>query len=228
MQNNYEVLELFPVPVYTTTLPDELSSIIPFFDQQEVSTENDNSIYGYRSKDSYILDKPECVNIKGFILDNAKQFADMLGYDYDEYRFSQSWISVKAPGQAHTAHTHPNSLISGVFYYGEQTEETPSMMFHKNINNVNAHTITPKMVDNMESLKYASYSFSVKFAPGLLILFPSHIVHSVPVNKSSKFRHSVAFNIIPEIGFGDEKLLTELLFKKELNESKLYTKKKNK
>ena len=36
MQNNYEVLELFPTPVYTTGMPAGLSGIIPFLDTQEI------------------------------------------------------------------------------------------------------------------------------------------------------------------------------------------------
>lgn len=228
MQNNYKILELFPIPIYVTMIPEELSSVISFFDQQNINTDHDHDNYGFRSKDSYLLDKPECKKIAEFILDNVKNYGNELGYDYENYRFSQSWISIKAPNQHHTMHTHPNSLISGVFYYGPFEEKTPAIKFHKQINATNAPLIQPKTIENKKELKYAQNSFLIEFEPGLLILFPSYLLHSVPLNKTDKPRHSLAFNIIPEVGFGDEKLLTELLFKKELNESKLYTKKKRK
>lgn len=212
MQVNYEMLELFPTPVYTTMIPPTFSKVIPFFDRQDMGTDSDHDNYGFRSKDSYILDKPECRELANFILGNAKVYADQLGYDYPEYRFGQSWISVKAPGQHHTMHTHPNGLISGVFYYGPIAEKTPAIRFHKMTVGVNASYIQPRTVDKKKDLKYAQGEFSIMFEPGLLLLFPSYLHHSVPVNKTDKPRQSLAFNVVPKIGFGDERNLTELIF----------------
>lgn len=212
MQVNYQMLELFPTPVYTTTLPVKYSKVISFLDQQDMGADSDHDNYGYRSKDSYVLDKPECSDLAEFILDNTKVYADQLGYDYNEYRFGQSWVSVKAPGQHHTMHTHPNGLISGVFYYGPIAEKTPAIKFHKIITGVNVSYIQPKTVNNKKDLKYAQVEFSILFEPGLLLLFPSHLHHSVPVNKTDKHRQSLAFNIVPKLGFGDERNLTELIF----------------
>ena len=49
-------------------------------------------------------------------------------------------------------------------------------------------------------------------SPGLLVLFPSYLHHSVPLNKTEHPRHSLAFNVVPTIGFGEEMNLTELKF----------------
>jgi len=212
MQVNYEILELFPTPVYTTTIPLSFSKVILFFDKQDMGTDSDHDNYGYRSKDSYILDKPECKELSEFILSNAKVYADQLGYDYPEYRFGQSWISIKAPGQHHTMHTHPNGLISGVFYYGPTSEKTPAIKFHKMTAGINVSYIQPKTVDKKKDLKYSHSEFSIMFEPGLLLLFPSYLHHSVPLNKTDKHRQSLAFNIVPTMGFGDERHLTELIF----------------
>ena len=212
MQNKHEIIELFPIPVYTTTIPETLSSVTGFFDQQEMGTGTDHDNFGFRSKDSYILDKPECSELSNFILSNVKIYTEYLGYDYDEYRFGQSWISIKTPGQQHSTHVHPNSLISGVLYYGPSTEKTSAIKFHKFKAGVNVPHIAPKMVQNAEKLKYAQDSYNIIFEPGLLILFPPHLMHSVPLNKTDKPRCSLAFNIVPKVGFGDERFLTELIF----------------
>lgn len=212
MQFNYEILELFPTPVYTTMIPPSLSNVISFFDNQDMGTDSDHDNYGYRSKDSYILDKSECRDLADFILSNTKIYADQLGYDYEKYRFGQSWISVKVPGQHHTVHTHPNGLISGVLYYGPVVEKTSAIKFHKMMGGVNASYIQPKMVNKRKDVKYAQSEFSIMFEPGLLLLFPSHLHHSVPVNKTDKPRQSLAFNVVPAVGFGDERSLTELIF----------------
>ena len=124
MQANYEILELFPTPVFTTQLPVEFADVILWFYKQEMlSEEVDSPNYGERSKNSYILEEPECNKLGTHILSIVNQFGGMLGYDYDSYRFGQSWLSYKHPGQHHSMHTHPNSLISGVFYFGEPVEK---------------------------------------------------------------------------------------------------------
>jgi uncharacterized protein (TIGR02466 family) len=213
MQINYEVLELFPIPVFTTMVPLEFASITPWlFKQEMLSEEVDSPNYGERSKNSYILDEPESKELKDFILFLVGEYGKMLGYNYESYRFGQSWISHKYPGQHHTMHSHPNSLISGVFYYGEPTDKTPAIKFHKMEGGFNTSYLSPKFVKDKRELKYAQKEFSIEFVPGLLLLFPSHLHHSVPLNKTEKTRCSLAFNVVPTVGFGEETSLTELKF----------------
>jgi uncharacterized protein (TIGR02466 family) len=107
-------------------------------------------------------------------------------------------------------HGHPNSLISGVFYFGEITDETSSIRFHNNTIGVNTSTIRPSMKKGIR--KYTHEYFSVNATPGLLLLFPSYLQHSVPLNKSQLTRCSLAFNSVPVGGFGHETELTELKF----------------
>lgn len=215
MQNNYEVLDLFPIPVYTTGMPVELSGIIPFLDGQAPNSGSDVTNYGERSDNSYILNEPECIEVKKFVLEHVKEFAEnVMLYDYDTWELSQSWVSRKQPGQHHTMHTHPNSLISGVFYYGEPSEKTPAIKFHKMEGGINQQVIQPAIKADRRSSKFAWKEFAVDFAPGLLLLFPSYLFHSVPINKSKTIRSSVAFNVVPKNRLGSEENLTELDFRK--------------
>ena len=208
-----EVLDLFPTPVYITIIPVKLSSVIPFLDSQDMNTKSDEANYGRRSKDSYVLHKSECDGLRKFILDSVQDFSNnTLLYAYDSYKISQSWVSHKQPGQHHTMHSHPNSLISGVFYYGKAEENTPAIKFHKMSGGFNQSTIAPKVEADKRSSKFAWSEFSVNFEPGLLVLFPSYLHHSVPINNSDSVRCSLAFNVVPTIGFGEEGSLTELLF----------------
>lgn len=208
-----EILELFPIPVYTTMIPVELSSVIPFLDSQDMNTKSDEANYGRRSKDSYVLNKPECDALSSFILECTQDFGDnTLLYEYNSYKLSQSWVSHKEPGQHHMMHSHPNSLISGVFYYGVSEEYTPAIKFHKTVGAVGQSTITPRTRADKRTSKFAWSEFSVNFQPGLLVLFPSWLHHSVPQNTTDKVRCSLAFNIVPTQGFGEEETLTELLF----------------
>ena len=211
----YEVLELFPTPVYTTGMPVELANIIPFLDAQTPNSGSDEANYGERSANSYILNEPECVEVKKFVLQQVKEFAEnIMLYDYDTWELSQSWVSRKQPGQHHQMHTHPNSLISGVFYYGEPSEKTPAISFHKMQGGINQQVIQPALKPDKRSSKFAWKEFSVNFSPGLLLLFPSYLFHSVPINESKTVRSSVAFNVVPKNKLGSEENLTELRFDK--------------
>lgn len=212
-KQQFQILELFPKPVLATVLPEVLSKPVPWFYEQEMLNEEvDSTNYGERSKNSYILNEPECEELSRSILKIVDKFGETLGYNYDSYKFTQSWLSYKHPGQHHTLHSHPNSLISGVFYFGEYVEDTPAIKFHDNMFGVNASYISPSKVYDTREIKYAWSQFSINFEPGLLILFPSYLHHSVPINKTDKVRCSLAFNVVPTQGFGDEKMLTELKF----------------
>ena len=211
-----EVLPLFPSPLFTRVYTQgNLNSVIDFLDTRKLIDRGKASEYGLHSKDTYILDHKECKPLTDFILDSIKYFAnEVLMYSYDEYCFSQSWISHKYPGQFHTMHTHPNSLISGVFYYGEDDPNIPAITFHKPVFGTNVSYLSPKFQPDRRKSQYAWETFSVNYSPGLLLLFPSYILHSVPVNNSSTIRKSLAFNVLPKGKIGSEDNLTELLFHK--------------
>jgi uncharacterized protein (TIGR02466 family) len=194
-------------------IPVHLSSVIPFLDSQDMNTKTDETNYGRRSRDSYVLNKHECKGLHNFILECVQDYAgSTLLYDYERYKFTQSWISQKEPGQHHMMHTHPNSLISGVFYYGPSEEFTPAIKFHKAIGGFNQGSIMPRTKADKRSSKFAWTDFSVNFEAGLLVLFPSWLHHSVPQNITDSVRCSLAFNVVPAVGLGEEENLTELLF----------------
>jgi uncharacterized protein (TIGR02466 family) len=208
-----EIVPIFPTPIYITQLPDSLGSIIPWLTQQPMLDEEvDSPNYGERSKNAYLLDEPEANDLKSHLLHHVREYGTQLGYTYDEYRLGQSWLSYKQPGQHHTMHSHPNSLISGVFYFGEPSEKTPAIKFHKTTVGLNVATMSPSTVSDKRNLPFAQETFSVEFTPGLLVLFPSYLYHSVPKNETDKVRASLAFNTVPKYGLGEEKNLTELKF----------------
>jgi uncharacterized protein (TIGR02466 family) len=103
----------------------------------------------------------------------------------------------------HDIHTHPNSIISGVFYFGDNKEFLPNITFHKP-QSFSFPILRPKE-------KYTKYN-DTEFELGLnnLILFPSYLQHSVNLNKSNIPRYSISFNSIPLGIFGDKDELTEL------------------
>ena len=221
MNDTLEIASLFPTPLLRIDIPPELSTACNVFENTEMLHEKESRMeYGIHSKNTYIMDEPECVDLKKFVLDLAKEFAQKtLLYDYDEWAFSQTWVTWKEPGQQHVPHTHPNSIISAVFFYGYGEENTPAIMFHKNEFQGTSQSIMlkdrqPKKDEPLSP--FAWKTFTIKFKPGLLLMFPSHFRHSVPINNTQYTRKSVSMNIVPKGGIGDVHSLTELLFKKVL------------
>jgi uncharacterized protein (TIGR02466 family) len=211
-----EILSLFPTPVFTAIYTDgDLGETINFLDRCEMIDTGKAQEYGLHSKDTYILENKECKPLQDFIMQSILIFGkEILMYDYDEYSFSQSWITHKLPGQYHTMHTHPNSLISGVFYYGEEDANIPAISFHKALGGINVSYLSPQYQKDRRKSPYAWEKFSINYSTGLLLLFPSYLFHSVPINESNKVRKSIAFNVLPKEKIGEENNLTELLFKK--------------
>ena len=215
---NRNILSLFPTPLYANSIPPELSTACNLFDNTEMLTDKPSrGEYGLHSKNTYIMDEPECAELKKYILGEVLDFAqNTLCYDYPEYVFSQTWVTWKEPGQFHTAHTHPNSVISAVFFYGYAEENTPAIDFIKSSGNMNSPYVQIKKKPDMREHPFAWDKFSVTFKPGLLLIFPSHFTHSVPINKTQYVRKSVSMNIVPKDAMGDPDSLTELRYNKVL------------
>ena len=216
-----EIAALFPTPLLRMDIPPRLSLACNFLDKAEMGLDKESRMeYGVHSKNTYIMDEPECVDLKKFVLDLVKDFAqNTLMYDYDEWTFSQTWVTWKEPGQQHVPHTHPNSVISAVFFYGYCEEETPAIMFHRNDiagtgQSIMLRDLQPKKDEKLSP--FAWKSFTIGFQPGLLLMFPSHFRHSVPPNQTQYTRKSVSMNIVPKGRIGDPDSLTELLFQKVL------------
>ena len=214
-----ETAALFPTPLLRVDIPPKLSTACNAFEKAEMWLDKESRReYGLHSRNTYIMDEPECAELKKFVLDIATDFAQKtLMYDYDEWIFSQTWVSWKEPGQFHTAHTHPNSVISGVFFYGYGEEKTPAIHFHKDESqggSCQSIMLKEKRVKNGSPFSWKT--FVVNFKPGMLLLFPSYFRHSVPLNQTQYTRKSVSMNIVPKGGMGDPHSLTELLFHKVL------------
>ena len=218
MNDTLDIAALFATPLLRIDIPPELSTACNVFDNTEMWTDKESrGDYGLHSKNTYIMDEPGCVDLKKFVLDLAKEFAqNTLMYDYNEWTFSQTWVTWKEPGQQHVPHTHPNSVISGVFFYGHGEEGTPAIQFHKNDMTGNGQTIMLKERPDKRPSPFAWKTFMVPFKPGLLLMFPSYFRHSVPVNETQYTRKSVSMNIVPKGKIGDPDSLTQLLFNKVL------------
>ncbi len=121
-------------------------------------------------------------------------FGKLLFGEELEWKIKEMWVNILQPGGHQIIHTHANSFISGVIYL---TKSDPSAMtvFHKNIGG--STYIFRHFSEKAEMGPFNADKWAMPEAdPGDLILFPSYLLHEVPVNKGER-RITLAFNAIP-------------------------------
>lgn len=128
------------------------------------------------------------------LLQAVNRFGTTLLGEERTWKIKESWVNVMEPGGSQAMHLHANSFVSGVLYL-TQVHESARLVFHKPeggqfvLSNAN------------EGVTLNQYNASRRQAgntgPGDLILFPSHLLHSVPLNRGAR-RITIAFNAIPD------------------------------
>jgi len=207
-----KIYSLFPTPLYVTKYDGDTTNLVEFFNNCEMSITNPE--YGSYSKNTYILDEEICKNLHDFILLHVNKFAkDVLKYNYDEVNFSQSWISHKNPGEYHVSHTHPNSIISGVFYFDFQSGD-PTIVFSDFSTFGKTNNLNLRFQDDFQNNPYSQNELNFIPEKNTLVIFPSYLAHEVPLNQTNKIRKSLSFNIMFKDSVGHEPFLNQLSFKR--------------
>ena len=160
--------------------------------------------WGYRTSFSLdnipgvkkFIDLEEAKELKAYVLDKAGEF--LLEYGYSEEHSKKiiitSFINEIHQGEEQGIHTHPDTLLSGVFYLQVPTGSSPIVF-----RDPRPHTSLFKE-DDWVTKKTLSNHREVIFTPkvGDLLLWNSWLPHYVPVSKDpyTEGRVSVVFNIV--------------------------------
>ena len=205
LNNKFEVFQIFPTPVYRTTLNREFSK-----NEKKILLDKKNflkkNIGNKTSNNTYILKSKKLSSLKKFIeLHINIYFTDILKTKKIKPYITQSWLNSTKLSEFHHAHAHPNSIISGVFYVNAD-ENFDSIVFSKNLYNPFKFETSSFTVLNSDEWSFMVKSFD-------LILFPSGLHHRVNTKINNDNRISLAFNVFAKGSFGDEYQLTELILK---------------
>jgi uncharacterized protein (TIGR02466 family) len=120
----------------------------------------------------------------------ARAVLSFLKLGADEIEITGCWANVLAPGAVHPIHQHPNNFVSGV-YYARAPRGGDQLNFHDP--RPQAAVLRPPVTaltrENTDQVV-------VTVRPGLLLLFPAWLPHSVPENAGREERISVSFNLM--------------------------------
>lgn len=113
-----------------------------------------------------------------------------LNVSYDRVEVTGCWANVNAPGTPHKLHSHPNNYLSGVYYVQTQAG-ADTINFHDP--RIQTGIIRPPV--NELGAQNAD-QVVVQVTPGMLVMFPAWLPHSVDPNRSDTARISVSFNLM--------------------------------
>ena len=203
-----ELLQIFPTPLLITMYQGDLSKEINYVDSLPYKEQKANT--NFKSADSYLLEIEELKNIKNFFYESLNKYTKNISNSDQRLVITQCWANKNPPGSKHHEHVHPNSILSGVFYL-RQDKTLPPIQFSKAIQH--AMKLDPKKYTVLNS-----ETFLLPCVDGELLLFPSSLKHSVPINQGHESRISLSFNTFSVDTLGSEESLTHLDIRRMMNE----------
>ena len=201
-----QVHNLWPIPIYESVEPVQsnwLNYII-----QETSYERMKIDNGDVSIDRYLCES--LPDLKNAILKHCHAFTrnHLAVSENAEFYMQNSWAVKHLPGDEAQSHTHTGSLISGV-YYLHTPKDSGNITFSKEYCYTN-------MFPQSVNFAYDEFNLvncekcTIEVENGKILLFPSHLLHSVEKNNTSEDRYSLAFNFYVRGKFGEKESVLEI------------------
>jgi len=213
---NAQVFQMFPTPLYVTTYTGDTTDIVKYFDSQPMNAAS-QAAYGEISKNSYVIDNPVCKPLTDFFMSCFEDFAtNIMRYKYERLEFAQSWLTYKQPGMFHKAHTHPNTLLAGVFYYDVQPDDA-AICFSKEVKAFNRSYLEPSLLDDYQNYPFSQEEIYFKPQQNNFIIFPSWLSHGVPPNRTDRVRKALGVNALTKGTLGDRETISEIIFGRYAN-----------
>ena len=190
-----KIIQLFPISIYQgeVTFSDELVVYLKGLDQDKI--EYNGSYSGNITNDKQVLNHDICAPLKEQVQAGIDEFL----FDYFKMKFDgkffvhRSWVLEHKTGHWSQKHTHPNSILSGVLYL-DVPEGSGEIQFDKpeNYHNwINTDTLR-FMVEEFH--QHNCDIWRIFPHTGAMLIFPSHLKHSVMANQAKESRWSLSFD----------------------------------
>jgi len=129
------------------------------------------------SKNSDILQLEKLKRLKNFINESLNDYVSNVLEVNNTFSFCQSWSTIQKNKTKHPPHTHPNHLISSVYY--AKTEQTELIFsVSRSILQDGYHFYYDVKNNNV----FNSTSYNVPLKAGDIIFFPGQLHHESSIN----------------------------------------------
>lgn len=189
------IYQLYPTPLYVGIMDIDNRDKDFIYNQNYVRMKTDNGDF---TDNHYLLELKELSNLKKDIMTHLNVFLKKYLTVPDKLNFymQNSWAVKHHKNDSAQGHIHQNSLLSGVVYL-KTDEQSGEICFHKptGLTNIFHESVN---IPFEENLSHNSDNWCITPKPGDILIFPSHLYHSVRPNKSYIDRYSLAFNFYVE------------------------------
>ena len=201
-----KIHNIFPTTIYEDTIPLNKNIKKQLIEKPFDNIYQNGKRNGYYSIDKYILNDEKILPLTEKIIEHTRNYIYNVYKVRKEISFfiTNSWIMKHGKNDAADLHIHDNSLISGIYYL--QTPKNSGDLFFKRNNAINPIFSTTLPIDTETNMN----TWRINVKEGLLILFPSHLLHYTEHNLSDKLRYSLAFNMFAKGSFGNDSSLNGL------------------
>ena len=135
-----------------------------------------------------VFDDAKFLDINNFVVSSVKNYCEQLQIkkDYIDYTPIDSWFNIYQKGDYQEFHHHSNSVLSVVYFL--KVGKNPASIFFKN-----PYISTVRIeYDNYTPDTYDRFSYQPK--AGMILIFRSHLEHSVEKQVDDEDRISIAYN----------------------------------
>jgi len=204
-----ELIQIFPTPILITKYDGDISEETKYVENLEYTSQHENK--NFKSKDTYLMKHESLKKIKNFCGEAITKYTKNILNSKQRVVITQCWTNKNPPGAKHHEHIHPNSILSGVLFF-RISDKLPPIQFART--NQQGLKLEPIKYNNMNA-----ETFLLPCVPGELLLFPSNLRHSVPINQGTETRYSMSFNTFCIDVLGAENSLTHLDIRKLMHEN---------
>lgn len=186
----------FSTPIWTSKIDDydkvneEMLNFIINLQKKDSTGIVKSNFKGWHSKDFDLKDK--CLTkFVTAIKKNINTSLNDMNWDLDSQsvKITNMWAIINEKGALNQKHHHSNSDISAAYYVSAHDDCGDIVFYDPRPARVYRHPIAKS------PNKLNATINSVKPEPGLLVLFPSYLEHSVNPNLSNKKRIVISFNL---------------------------------
>ena len=190
-----KVVDFWPTVLMRRLLPghasnnDELSASI-----QVMDAERDQFTTSYQGVDLFTYESPGVQWLRAGVEDSVGQYFSALGMTFPIRWTLQAWANINRFGDYHTPHNHGWCYLSGTYYVAMPTpvddRQAGAISFYD-----------PRVSANMLAFpgdRLSRHEYTLKPAPGTLLLWHAAVQHLVHPNMSQEPRITVSFNVVLE------------------------------
>jgi uncharacterized protein (TIGR02466 family) len=132
--------------------------------------------------------------LNNYIRNASKQYFEDISIDFSSHPFNLYYLFNKILKDGnHSLHSHPNNLLSGVFYL--KIPENSSPIIFNDPRDYYKYIQYPVKFGNPREMYKLFPEYVINPVEGMIIIWPSWLEHQVPASLINNERIAVAFNI---------------------------------